>query len=251
MTTTWNAKNYDTSHAYVWTLAADLLDLLDPHPDERILDIGSGTGHLTTQIAQRGAKVIGLDASPEMVARAKLNYPDLDFRVASAADFTVDQPADAIFSNATLHWVKDAQGAAHAIHRALRPGGRFVAEFGGAGNVQTITRAIATALKSVNAPSSEQLSPWYYPTIAQYTAILERADLEPTFAQLFNRPTPLEAGLKNWIEQYCTTFLNTIPPEKRAQFLSLIEESARPHLFKDNQWTADYRRLRIVAIRPA
>lgn len=250
MPTTWNAKNYDTAHSYVWTLAADLIDLLAPNPGERILDIGSGTGHLTSQIAQRGATVIGLDASPEMVARAQANYPDLDFRVASATDFAFDEKFDAIFSNATLHWVKDAQAAANSIRRALRPGGRFVAEFGGAGNVRTIMDAIATSLKTIGAPSFEELSPWFYPSISQYSAILDRAGLELTFAQLFDRPTLVEAGLRSWLELYATQFITAIPPEKRETFLTTVEETTRPKLFKEGKWIADYRRLRLVAIAP-
>ncbi len=250
MPTTWNANNYDTAHSYVWTLAADLIDLLAPKPGERILDIGSGTGHLTSQIAQRGATVIGIDASPEMVARSQANYPDLDFRVASATDFAFEEKFDAIFSNATLHWVKNAQSAADSIRRALRPGGRFVAEFGGAGNVRTIMDAIATSLKTIGAPSFEELFPWFYPSIAQYSTILDRAGLELTFAQLFDRPTLVEAGLRSWLELYGTQFITAIPPEKRETFLTTVEETARPKLFKEGKWIADYRRLRIVAIAP-
>jgi trans-aconitate methyltransferase len=250
MPTTWNANNYDTAHSYVWTLAADLIDLLAPKAGERILDIGSGTGHLTSQIAQRGATVTGIDSSPEMVARAKENYPDLDFRVASATDFAFEEKFDAIFSNATLHWVKDAQSAANSIRRALRPGGRFVAEFGGAANVRTIMTAIANALKTVGAPTFEELSPWFYPSIAEYSAILEKAGLELTFAQLFDRPTLIEAGLRSWLELYGTQFLTAIAPDKREAFLTAVEDTTRPKLFKEGQWIADYRRLRILAIAP-
>jgi trans-aconitate methyltransferase len=154
-----------------------------------------------------------------------------------------------VFSNATLHWVKDARGAAGCIFRALRPGGRLVAEFGGAGNVRTIMGAIAAALKEIGTPAFEELSPWYYPSIAQYGAVLEEAGLELIWARLFDRPTPVEVGLRNWVEQYCSVFLNAVGVEKRERFLSAIEEQARPALFKEGKWVADYRRLRIVAIR--
>jgi trans-aconitate 2-methyltransferase len=204
---------------------------------------------LTAQIAQRGAQVLGLDASAEMVAKARENYPAIEFRVENAADFKVDAPFDAVFSNATLHWVKDAQRAANCIFRALRPGGRFVAEFGGAGNVRTIRGAIAAALTEVGAPAFEELSPWYYPSIAQYGAVLEGAGLELISARLFDRPTPVDAGLRNWIEQYGTVFLNAVVAAKREIFLNKIEEYARIELYKEGKWVADYRRLRIVAIR--
>jgi trans-aconitate methyltransferase len=251
MSTVWNANNYDNAHSYVWTMAADLIDLLAPQAGERILDVGCGTGHLTAEIAQRGPRVVGLDASEEMVARARENYPGIEFRVGNAADFAVDAPFDAVFSNATLHWVKDARGAANCIFRALRPGGRFVAEFGGAGNVRTIMRAIAEALKEVGAPAFEELSPWHYPSIAQYGAVLEEAGLELIWARLFDRPTPVDVGLRNWVEQYGSVFLNAVGAEKREDFLSAIEEHARAGLFKEGKWAADYRRLRIVAMRTA
>lgn len=247
MPTTWNAANYDNAHSYVWTMAADLIDLLAPQTGERVLDVGCGTGHLTAEIARGGARVVGLDASAEMVAKARENYPEIEFRVGNAADFAVEAPFDAVFSNATLHWVKDARAAAGCIFRALRPGGRLVAEFGGAGNVRTIMLAIADALKEVEAPSFDELSPWYYPSISEYGAVLEGTGLELISARLFDRPTPVEAGLRNWVEQYGSVFLGAVGPEKRERFLSAVEERARRALFKDGKWVADYRRLRIVA----
>jgi trans-aconitate methyltransferase len=183
-----------------------------------------------------------------MVARAQANYPQMDFRVGSATDFAFDEKFDAVFSNATLHWVKDAQAAANAIRGALRPGGRFVAEFGGSGNVRTRMGAISAGIKAAGAPAFESLSPWFYPSIAEYSAILERAGLEVTFAQLFDRPTLVEAGLRSWIELYGTQFLAAITPEKRELFLATVEDTARPLLFKEGKWVADYRRLRIVVM---
>jgi trans-aconitate 2-methyltransferase len=153
MTQSWSAPHYDADHAYVWTLAANLIDLLDPQPNETIVDLGCGTGHLTAQSAQRGATVIGLDASPDMIRQARHNYPHLDFRLADATTFTLDHPVDAVFSNATLHWVKSTPAAAlRQIHAALPPGGRFVTEFGGHRNVQHICDAIATAPHDQTAP---------------------------------------------------------------------------------------------------
>jgi trans-aconitate methyltransferase len=249
MSNTWDADHYDTAHSYVWTLAADLIELLAPQRGERILDLGSGTGHLTAKIAERGADVVGIDASAEMVRQARANYPGLEFRVADATSFDVDGPFDAVFSNATLHWVKDAPAAAGRIAAALRPGGRFVAEFGGAGNVREVCRAIAAGLAAVGGPSFETLSPWYFPAIAEYSAVLERAGLEVTFATLFDRPTVVEAGFRSWVEMYGTMFLNAVGEAKREAFLEAVEAAGRGALFKDEKWVADYRRLRIVARR--
>jgi trans-aconitate methyltransferase len=245
----WNAGEYDSRHSYVWTLAADLVELLAARAGERIVDLGCGTGHLTAQIAERGADVMGIDASAEMVEQARENYPQLDFRVGDARTFSVDGPVDAVFSNATLHWVKDAAAAAGRIALALRPGGRFVAEFGGAGNVREVSRAIASGLAAVGAPAFEEISPWFYPSIAQYSAILEAAGLEMTFATLFERPTVIEAGLRGWVEMYGWAFLDAVAAAKRGEFLDRVEEAGRAALFREGKWVADYRRLRVVARR--
>jgi trans-aconitate 2-methyltransferase len=245
----WNAGEYDSRHSYVWTLAADLIELLAPRAGERIVDLGCGTGHLTAQIAERGAEVMGVDASAEMVRQARENYPGIDFRVGDARTFSVDEPVDAVFSNATLHWVKDAAAAAGRIVLALRPGGRFVAEFGGAGNVREVSRAIANGLAVVGAPAFEEISPWFYPSVGQYATILEAAGLEVTFATLFDRPTVIEAGLRSWVQMYGWVFLNAVAAERREEFLGGVEEAGRAVLFKEGKWMADYRRLRIVARR--
>jgi trans-aconitate 2-methyltransferase len=249
MTQTWNAPNYDADHAYVWTLAAGLVDLLDPKPGKTIVDLGCGTGHLTAQIAQRGATMIGLDASPEMIRQAKQNYPALDFRVADATAFALDQSVDAVFSNATLHWITRTPAAAAVarIHNALRPGGRFVAEFGGHGNVRQICRAIDAGLDAVDGPKFDDITPWYYPSIAAYATLLDSAGFDVRFATLSDRPTPLPAGLRNWLEMYGQPFLAALPSDRHDPFLSAAEAAAKPTLFKDGQWTADYRRLRIFA----
>src|SRR5688572_18329527 len=149
MPNTWDANTYDAGHAYVFTLAADLIDVLAPAPGERILDVGCGTAHLTAKIANAGATVVGIDASADMVARARATYPHLDLRVADVTVLEVDAPFDAVFSNATLHCVRDAHAAAASMFRTLRLGGRFVAEFGGSGNIAAVSGAIAAGLAAV------------------------------------------------------------------------------------------------------
>ena len=251
MSNTWDPTTYDAAHAYVFTLAADLIDVLAPAPGERVLDVGCGTGHLTSRIANAGATVVGVDASPDMVARAKANYPALDVRVADVTALEVDAPFDAVFSNATLHWVREADAAARGIFRALRPGGRFVAEFGGVGNVSAVSRAIAAGLAAVGAPAFEYLDPWFFPTIGRYAAVLERAGFEVTLARLFDRPTPVEGGLRSWIEMFGSAFLSAVPADRREAFFAAADAAAPPSLFRDGQCHADYRRLRVNARRPA
>lgn len=153
---------YDQKHGFITHFGTDLLPLLEPQPGERILDLGCGTGHLTAQIAGAGADVIGIDHSPEMVAQARAAYPEFRFQQADAADFTFDTPFDAVFSNATLHWIPAQEAVIACVWRALKPGGRFVVEFGGKGNVATLIGGLFDALRAFDQPVPSRL-PWYFP----------------------------------------------------------------------------------------
>lgn len=250
----WNAGLYDNKFAFIWEYGSNLIDLLDPQPGETILDIGCGTGHLTHTIAERGANVIGTDFSPAMIEQARANYPDIRFEVADASDFTLDEPVDAIFSNAVFHWVRDQEGAAACVARALKPGGRFVAEFGGKRNVGQIIAAAIDAMREAGYPDGAARNPWYYPSIAEHTTLLERHGLETTSAVLFDRPTLLDGGdvgLALWLEMFGDSFFANIPETDRQQIVASMEQRLRPALFRDGSWYADYRRLRLVVRRPS
>lgn len=246
----WNPRLYDDRHAFVWRYGAALIDLLASQPGEVVLDLGCGTGHLTARIAEAGVTVLGVDSSAEMIAEAQRTYPALAFEVADARHLTYDARFDAVFSNAVLHWVADADLAAAGVARALKPGGRFVAEFGGRGNVRAIMTALDVAVEKTIGEAVG--SPWYYPSVGEYATVLERHGLEVTQAALFDRPTPLDGpdGLRRWVEMFCGSFLARIPPGRRDEFLARVEDAARPHLYRDGGWVADYRRLRVVAVRP-
>jgi len=250
---TWNAALYQSRHAFVYEFGKGLIELLDPRPGERVLDLGSGTGQLAGAIAARGAEVIGLDRSAKMVAQARANFPGIRFDEADARSFTLDEPVDAVFSNAVLHWVKPAGGAVDCVWTVLKPGGRFVAEFGGHGNVRVICSAIRGAMEESGCGSYEALDPWYYPTIAQYAGELERRGFDVTFATLFDRPTALEGeeGMRNWVRMFGGAFLNAVRPDEHERFLQRVERRMRPALHRDGKWHADYRRLRVVAYKPA
>src|SRR5262249_35803441 len=83
-TNAWDARLYDDKHAFVWKQGAALLDLLAPKANERILDLGCGTGHLTDQLAAAGAEVIGIDSAASMIDQARRTYPHLRFEIADA-----------------------------------------------------------------------------------------------------------------------------------------------------------------------
>ncbi len=249
--TKWDPEFYEAKHAVVFKAAADLVDLLAPAANERVLDLGCGTGQLTSEIATRGAKVIGIDQSAEMIAQAQNNFPDIWFEVGDATTFKTTQPFDAVFSNAVLHWIKRPADAIARVWDALRPGGRLVAEFGGRGNIAGIVSASQDALTAQGRLALRDDLPWYFPSISEYAALLEARGFEVTFAQLFDRPTKLEgdAGLRNWIAQFGSHFVDDLNEAERDAFFARIEQILRPTLFRDGAWTADYRRLRIVAVK--
>jgi trans-aconitate methyltransferase len=243
----WNAEQYQGRHSYVWQFGGSLLDLLAAQPGERILDLGCGTGQLTFEIAATGAQVVGLDRSPEMLGQARQNYPHLKFVLADATNFRFEEPFNAVFSNAALHWIKDAEAAVESIAAVLRrPGGRFVAEFGGKGNI----RSILAALGAVFGATAEDRCPWWFPSIGQYASLLERHGLEVRQASLFDRPTPIEGehGLEDWIEMFCGSYLQDLSASAAKEKVCELVAYLRPQLYHDAVWTLDYRRLRVVAI---
>jgi trans-aconitate methyltransferase len=246
----WNPTHYDRAGAFVPQLGQDLLDLLAPAPNERVLDLGCGTGDLTASIAARGASVIGVDASQDMIDEARRKHPALDFSVADGQELTYESELDAVFSNAALHWMPRADAVAAGVARALRPGGRFVAEFGGARCVRTVRDALELELATrgmtgYGAPS------WYFPTVPEYARVLDEAGLFVRTALWFERPTPLagEAGLATWLELFCLPLLRALG-DARADLLAAVEQRCRPTLFRDGAWWLDYTRLRVVATKP-
>jgi trans-aconitate methyltransferase len=245
----WNSNLYDQKHSFVFEYGQDLLTLLMPQPGERILDLGCGTGHLTNQIAQAGARVLGLDHSPQMLAAARERYPQLEFLEADAAAFTLPFTCDAVFSNAALHWVTRAEAAVACIARVLSPGGRFVAEFGGHGNIANILAATQEALRDLT--QTEAPHGWYFPSIGEYSSLLETHGLEVRQAFLFDRPTKLdgENGMRNWLAMFAEGKFRGLCDESKQQALTQIEARLRVTNYVEGSWLADYRRLRIVAVK--
>jgi trans-aconitate 2-methyltransferase len=248
----WDANLYNAKHDFVWKFGSDVVSLLAPRAGESILDLGCGTGHLTAQIAESGAEVMGVDRSAEMVCAARLAYPNLKFEIADARELAFRQEFDAVFSNATLHWIHEPELVLQGIWSALRPGGRFVAELGGKGNIRAMQDAFDRALEEMRAAKPGEVRPWYYPSVGEYATLAERGGFEVRFATLFDRPTGLAdgaAGMRNWITMFGGDYLAKAGAARREQFLARVEEILRPTLFRDGQWWADYRRLRLVAYK--
>ncbi len=246
----WNPILYDQSHKFVSDYGADLITWLRPQPGEYILDLGCGTGHLTSQIAQAGARVLGMDRSAAMVARARQTYPHLEFTVADATDFHFPEPFDAIFSNAALHWVTAAEAAVVCMAAALKPGGRLVVELGGYGNIARVSMAIQTAFAQVVGQQVQERR--YFPRLSEYATLLEDRGFSVRRAQFFPRPTPLEdgeLGLRRWLEQFEEEILRNLYPPDREAVIQHLEATLRPDLFREGSWVIDYWRLRIEALR--
>ncbi|AFC32936.1 type 12 methyltransferase [Paenibacillus mucilaginosus 3016] len=250
----WNAGHYDEKIRYVSRLGQSLIGMLQPAAGERILDIGCGTGDLAWEIAKSGAHVTGIDSSEAMIAQAAAKYPALQFRCDDAQTFRLqagEAPYDALFSNAALHWIRRPAEAAEAMALALRPGGRLVVEFGGCGNIAAIYRGIRTALAAAGIDAEER-NPWYFPGIGEYASLLEAQGLNVRTAELYDRPTPLgdgERGLRNWLDAFAGMFFSGLSePQKEAAY-ARCEEAVREELYRGGEYIADYRRLRITAVK--
>ena len=246
----WDADLYDSKHAFVSEYGLELVELLAPQPGERILDLGCGTGRLAGEISKAGAETVGVDIDPSMIEKARDAYPDVEFVVADGARYTCDEPFDAVFSNAAIHWMKDTHGVMATLGEILRPGGRLVVELGGKGNIAGIIRAVDQALESAGHPRPIQGLPWYFPSVADFTSRLEERGIATAYAALFDRPTPLEDGangMRHWMSMFGAELLVHLPDESRERVVSEVESRLRPVMFHDGLWTADYRRLRVTA----
>ena len=248
----WNSDLYQSSQSFVWQYGRDLLVLLNAKPGEHILDVGCGTGQLTAEITQFGAEVVGIDSSPDLIATAAKNFPQVRFEVADVTALPFENEFDVVVSNAALHWVRDQPSAIASIARALKPRGRLVFEMGGRSNLHHLLTAVYRALREVGVADPEQLSPWSFPSIGEYAPLLEANGLEVDFAVLFDRATILEGGdrgLRLWLEMFGRFAIEAVAPERRKEFVQLTEQFALPALFHNGVWTIDYKRLRLVAVK--
>jgi trans-aconitate 2-methyltransferase len=248
----WNPNLYDDKHDFVFKFGEEIVSLLNPQKNETILDLGCGTGDLTQQIGDACHKVIGLDNSLEMILKAKEKHTDIEFVQANAMDFQLDTTFDAVFSNATLHWIPDAESVIKNINKHLKVGGRFVAEFGGKGCVNNIISTLTTVLDEKNIAYPPINSVLYYPSVGEYAHILEKNGFELAYGALFDRPTELKDGYNgvgNWIEMFLHWTLKNVDEAERISIKAEVSKRLESKMYDGQKWIADYRRIRIVAIK--
>jgi trans-aconitate methyltransferase len=242
----WNPQQYAANARFVSELGMPVVELLSPQSGEFILDLGCGDGALTLKLVRLGCKAIGIDSSQEMIAAAQalgLNVQVMDGHILPFTD-----EFDAVFSNAALHWMKNPEQVIAGVWRALKPGGRFVGEFGGYGNVATIVSAIESALAARDIVGA---NPWFFPSSDEYRALLQARGFVVMSLALIPRPTRLPGEVGSWIETFAKPYLLLLPKTERKDFISELVDALRPTLCDANgHWIVDYVRLRFFAIKP-
>ena len=244
---TWDPSRYARNARFVAELGQPVIELLAPQPGERVLDLGCGDGVLTEKLVALGCVVVGVDGSRQQVEAARARGLEAHVMDGEALSF-VDE-FDAVFSNAALHWMKRPEAVVAGVWRALRPGGRFVAEFGGHGCVAQIVTALSVALarRGIDAAA---VNPWYFPTVEEYRARLGAAGFRVDSIALIPRPTPLPGDIVGWLDTFAESLTKSLPAAARPAFLDEVRDALRPALCDGaGQWTADYIRLRLTASR--
>ncbi len=245
--TSWNPESYAKNARFVSDLGEPLLQLLDPRPGELILDLGCGDGALTERIAGYGCAVIGVDSSFPQLKAAKER--GLNTVVMDGQQLCLGGRFDAVFSNAALHWMKRPEAVVAGVASSLKPGGRFIGEFGGWGNVERIRSALHAGLRR-HAIDPAPIDPWYYPSAEEYSKQLSRAGFIVNYIELIPRPTKLPGDILDWLEIFAQPFTQAVPEAERASFLKEVRNELATCL-RDGagNWFADYVRLRFKATK--
>ena len=245
--TIWNPQLYAESARFVSDLGEPLLALLVPRADEAILDLGCGDGALSEKIAACGCALYAVDESFAQVKAARQR--GLRALVMDGQNLCFKPFFDAVFTNAALHWMKQPQKVVAGVRDALKPRGRFVGEFGGQGNVGAIRDALHAALRR-RGVSPKRVDPWYTPSPAEYSALLQQAGFKVEFVELIPRPTPLPGDLSTWLEIFAQPFTRAVKKSARESLVAEVRAELAPKLRNsDGIWVADYVRLRFRATR--
>ncbi len=245
----WNADLYEQKHHFVAEYGRGLLSYLPEQTGLEILDLGCGTGLLTQALADKGNRVVGVDSSAEMIGKARALYPELAFEVADACDLPWNERFDIVFSNAVFHWIRRPRLLLQNVWKSLVPGGRLICEFGAEGNVGRIRLAMEEAMKR---RGRSYAHPFFFPGEEEYRRMLVEEGFRIENIAAFDRPTPLSdgwEGMRNWVLQFFAEDLRPTGEKERDELISELESALKAELWDGAQWVADYRRLRVSAIK--
>ena len=240
----WDANQYVNHASFVAKHGSQVLDLLNPKSGERVLDLGCGDGLLTLDIEKCGASVHGVDLSQSMIEIAQKR--GLSAEVMNGENLTFNNEFDAVFSNAALHWMTSEESVLRGVSNSLTSNGRFVGEFGGEGNVVALVSAMSSVFAS-HSEFGEFNNPWYFPSVEEYQQKLQNNGFYVHYIALIPRPTPLCSGIEKWLEIFSNGITKNLNQEQKSKFINEVECLAKPHLYVEGKWVADYVRLRFFA----
>ncbi|QUM86039.1 trans-aconitate 2-methyltransferase [Moritella sp. 28] len=243
----WEASDYANHASYVSQMSQQVMQDLAPKKGERILDLGCGDGELAKVMVDLGCEVIGVDTSQNLIDVARSRGVEARQIDAQAIDF--ESTFDAVFSNAALHWMPKQEELIHRVYRALKPGGRFVVEMGGQGNIAILCSAMTVALSEIGKDFSSR-NPWVFPSPEEHKKLLTSAGFKVETITLRDRPTLLPTNVRGWFLTFTQEILSDLGESSRASVIKRMVDLCRPKLCDSNeQWTADYKRLNFVAIK--
>ena len=243
----WDEQNYSENFKFVHQYGEKLLDLITVPAGSFVVDLGCGNGALSAKLAGKYT-VLGIDASPEMLRKAKQDHPDIRFLCDDACGFSLEKKADAVFSNAVFHWIENQDKLIQNIAENLKSGGELVFEFGGKGCADTVHQALGKAFAEYG---YEYRMDFNFRSIGEFAPLLEKHGLKVEYARLYDRPTPQngENGLQNWINMFVTSAFNGVAARDKEQIVQRAAELCRPLLFKNGVWYVDYVRLLMKAVK--
>jgi len=248
MAKAWDPDLYGSTARYVADHGRPVVEWLAPQPGERVLDLGCGDGALTQALVAAGCEVVAVDHSQAMVEASRARGLNAHHADARSLDF-LDE-FDAVFTNAALHWVPEAEAVVAGVARALRPGGRYVGEFGGQGNVSQVCAALGAAF-SIRDLELDETCGWYFPSPAEYSAVLEKHGFQVQRAELIPRPTPTPGDAVEWLANFGDHILAGAPETERQSILQEVNAALEPSLRGDDGiWRIDYVRIRFAAVLP-
>lgn len=233
---------------FVTEFGMPVLELMNPQPGERILDVGCGFGSICEKLTERGCTAVGIDISSTMVKAA--TQLGVDARVMNAENLTFNEEFDGVYSNSALHWMRHLNRVADGVMRALKPGGRFVGELGGKGSISSIIAAIREVMDT-HGIEMESVQSWYFPSLSEFSAVLEKAGFTIQSMEQIDRPTILPGDIRDWIKMFGRHYLDSWDSSERDKFLDAVKVIGEKTMVNEKgEWVADYRRMRFVAVKP-